>query len=140
MTDQSSLENGLITVQALSLFLHLRVPRTPYTRRLRLLASFFLAGKFNNSETFAKYKSQKVLLAPSASSSLLLLRGSPLSAATTIIRKTFEGTKVRTFVPSFSSLCPCAPPLHPSLSLLPFPPSLFSLFLVSSFLAKESCL
>jgi len=42
-----------------------------------------------------------------------------LLTATTIIRKTFEGTKVRTFVPSFSSLSlPLSPPLVPPVRFL----------------------
>lgn len=58
---------------------------------------FRCPGKFNNSETLVRYKSQRYLsrCRPPFPSAFL--------SAMAIIRKTFEGTKVRTFVPSFSS-------------------------------------
>lgn len=125
MTDQSPLEYRLITVQALVLTTNDSSSHIVTVS----LSSFLYAGKFNNSETFARYKLQKVFLAPPHSSppiSSSFPFPSCSSSATTIIRKTFEGTKVRTFVPSFSSLC---------LSL-----SLFSSFLLSSPRIEVLCL
>lgn len=93
MTDQSSLENGLITVQALSLR-----NSSPSWPSFPSPPFFRYPGKFNNSETLARYKSQR-------HDSFRLRPPFPFVflSAMAIIRKTFQGTKVRTFVPSFSS-------------------------------------